>query len=316
MLDLMRRTVALAEACVSTKQPQQQACSQSAPATNGCALRPDSYCRSHGENSCSNGAAEEAVRGCGREAFVSACNAALIVDPLTGETIAEALDGASTHPLHHAVMLAVAAAAERDLRLWPLHPGPAPRSQEDTSGGGSSKEAWNDPSGQDAGSAGAGTSGSLAGQPDRKRQRVSQDAGRAARSHADITPTSAVPGDRQAGEAPEGQLPSTEGLEGSGEPCMGEAAEGPASTGASEENYKYGASNGAAAEGKPYLCTGYDCYTVREPCAMCAMVLVHSRIRRVVYCVLDEQFGALGGCFRLHGQRSLNHHYQVYRCQL
>ena len=64
---------------------------------------------------------------------------------------------------------------------------------------------------------------------------------------------------------------------------------------------------------KPYLCTGYDCYTVHEPCAMCAMALVHSRIRRVIYCVPDLQHGALGGSFRLHGQKSLNHHYQVYR---
>jgi len=42
------------------------------------------------------------------------------------------------------------------------------------------------------------------------------------------------------------------------------------------------------------------------------MALVHSRLRRVVYCVPNERWGALGGAFRLHGQRSLNHHYQVY----
>ena len=63
---------------------------------------------------------------------------------------------------------------------------------------------------------------------------------------------------------------------------------------------------------KPYLCTGYDCYLVREPCAMCAMALVHSRVRRVVYAETDPEWGALGGSFRLHGQRSLNHHYTVY----
>jgi len=69
----------------------------------------------------------------------------------------------------------------------------------------------------------------------------------------------------------------------------------------------------SAAGGKPYLCTGYDCYVVREPCAMCAMALVHSRVRRVVYCHPDPVGGALGGALRLHGRRSLNHHYQVYR---
>ena len=63
---------------------------------------------------------------------------------------------------------------------------------------------------------------------------------------------------------------------------------------------------------KPYLCTGFDCFVLREPCTMCAMGLVHSRISRVVYCWQDRQFGALGGKFRLHSQRSLNHHYSVY----
>ena len=63
---------------------------------------------------------------------------------------------------------------------------------------------------------------------------------------------------------------------------------------------------------KPYLCTGFDCYLVREPCVMCAMALVHSRVRRVVYAEADPKWGALGGSLRLHGQRSLNHHYTVY----
>ena len=81
---------------------------------------------------------------------------------------------------------------------------------------------------------------------------------------------------------------------------------------------KQGAEQGAAqdAGSKPYLCTGSDCYVVAEPCAMCAMALVHSRVRRVVFCEPDPARGALGGRFRLHGCRSLNHHYQVYRCRL
>ncbi|GAB0496337.1 hypothetical protein MMPV_007649 [Pyropia vietnamensis] len=32
-----------------------------------------------------------------------------------------------------------------------------------------------------------------------------------------------------------------------------------------------------------YMLTGLDVYTTREPCALCAMACVHSRIRRVVY---------------------------------
>lgn len=63
---------------------------------------------------------------------------------------------------------------------------------------------------------------------------------------------------------------------------------------------------------KPYLCTGFDCYVVREPCVMCAMALVHSRVQRVIYAEADPEHGALGGSLKLHGQQSLNHHYSVY----
>ena len=38
---------------------------------------------------------------------------------LAGEVIAQAVDDQQGHPLRHVVMRAVAAAAERDLRLWP-----------------------------------------------------------------------------------------------------------------------------------------------------------------------------------------------------
>lgn len=64
----------------------------------------------------------------------------------------------------------------------------------------------------------------------------------------------------------------------------------------------------------PYLCTGYDCYVFREPCAMCAMALVHSRLRRIVFCEGDESSGMLGGSgVRLHSLKSLNHHFVVYQ---
>ena len=69
-----------------------------------------------------------------------------------------------------------------------------------------------------------------------------------------------------------------------------------------------------ASLGRPYLCTGYDAYCAREPCVMCAMALVHSRVRRVVYGAPNTAAGALGGhCAPpLHGERTLNHRYDVF----
>ena len=64
----------------------------------------------------------------------------------------------------------------------------------------------------------------------------------------------------------------------------------------------------------PYLCTGYDCYVFQEPCAMCAMAMVHSRLRRVIFCHGDSTSGMLGGSgTRLHSLKSLNHHFVVYQ---
>lgn len=64
-----------------------------------------------------------------------------------------------------------------------------------------------------------------------------------------------------------------------------------------------------------YLCTGYDFYLTDEPCLMCAMAMVHSRVRRIFFRRDNERNGALGGGnqLKLHGVKELNHHYQVFR---
>ncbi|KAG1326956.1 tRNA-specific adenosine deaminase TAD3 [Cocos nucifera] len=64
---------------------------------------------------------------------------------------------------------------------------------------------------------------------------------------------------------------------------------------------------------QPYLCTGFDIYLVWEPCTMCAMALVHQRIRRIFYTFPNPNAGALGSVYRLQGEKSLNHHYSVFR---
>ncbi|KAF6163920.1 hypothetical protein GIB67_024775 [Kingdonia uniflora] len=76
-------------------------------------------------------------------------------------------------------------------------------------------------------------------------------------------------------------------------------------------------SNGLHSEvSRPYLCTGFDIYLVWEPCAMCAMSLVHQRFRRIFYAFPNPNCGALGSTQRLQGEKSLNHHYAVFRVLL
>ncbi|KAJ4952833.1 hypothetical protein NE237_029665 [Protea cynaroides] len=67
---------------------------------------------------------------------------------------------------------------------------------------------------------------------------------------------------------------------------------------------------------RPYLCTGFDIYLVWEPCTMCAMALVHQRIRRIFYAFPNPNAGALGSVYRLQGEKSLNHHYAVFKVLL
>ncbi len=61
-----------------------------------------------------------------------------------------------------------------------------------------------------------------------------------------------------------------------------------------------------------YLCTGLDAYLWREPCLMCAMALVHSRIRRVFF-RRSSPGGGLCSAAKLHTIKSLNHLFEVYQ---
>lgn len=72
------------------------------------------------------------------------------------------------------------------------------------------------------------------------------------------------------------------------------------------------ATDGAHPAGN-YLCAGCTAVLTVEPCAMCAMALLHSRIGRVVYAVADPVAGALGSQYRLHTHRQLNHRFDVHR---
>ena len=63
-----------------------------------------------------------------------------------------------------------------------------------------------------------------------------------------------------------------------------------------------------------YYAQGYDVYTTYEPCTMCAMALVHSRIRRLVFWKGMEKTGAkeVGWMTGDEGEDALNHRYMVF----
>lgn len=69
--------------------------------------------------------------------------------------------------------------------------------------------------------------------------------------------------------------------------------------------------------GKGYICTSYDAYVSREPCLMCGMALLHSRIQRIFLvenskisasCPKDEPFSRM----KLHVNEMLNHRFEVW----
>ena len=51
-----------------------------------------------------------------------------------------------------------------------------------------------------------------------------------------------------------------------------------------------------------------ELFVTLEPCAMCAMALLHARFRRVVFAAPDPKTGAAGGVVDLFAERQLNHH--------
>ncbi|KAL7075564.1 hypothetical protein ACQ4LE_005185 [Meloidogyne hapla] len=62
-----------------------------------------------------------------------------------------------------------------------------------------------------------------------------------------------------------------------------------------------------------YLATGYDAILFKEPCTMCAMALVHCRVKRIFFGLENKNSGALITKWRLQESNSLNHHFEVFQ---
>ncbi|KAG5449169.1 adenosine deaminase, tRNA-specific 3 [Clonorchis sinensis] len=61
-----------------------------------------------------------------------------------------------------------------------------------------------------------------------------------------------------------------------------------------------------------YLCTGLDAYVSMEPCTMCSMALVHSRIGRVFCNSRLPNMGGFTNRTRVHVEKRLNHRFNVF----
>jgi len=57
--------------------------------------------------------------------------------------------------------------------------------------------------------------------------------------------------------------------------------------------------------------TDCDLYVTKEPCAMCAGAVVHTRVRRVIFGCADPSAGAAGSAMNILRMQSLNH-----RCEI
>jgi tRNA(adenine34) deaminase len=60
-----------------------------------------------------------------------------------------------------------------------------------------------------------------------------------------------------------------------------------------------------------YRLPDLELYVTLEPCAMCAMAMMHARIKRVVFAAPDPKTGAAGSVLDLFADKALNHHTAV-----
>ena len=61
-----------------------------------------------------------------------------------------------------------------------------------------------------------------------------------------------------------------------------------------------------------YRLTGTTLYVTLEPCPMCAMAIVHARVRRLVFGAWDPRAGAAGSVTDIFALPGLNHRVDVF----
>lgn len=69
-------------------------------------------------------------------------------------------------------------------------------------------------------------------------------------------------------------------------------------------------------ENNSYLCNDLDVYSYYEPCIMCAMAMVHSRVGRLFYIDDNNDFGGIKSQVQIHCCQKLNHRYRAFKLQI
>jgi tRNA(adenine34) deaminase len=68
----------------------------------------------------------------------------------------------------------------------------------------------------------------------------------------------------------------------------------------------------ACAHFKNERLTGCSLFVTKEPCAMCAGAIIHSRIEKVFIGARDDKYGACGTVFNILGNKEFNHVPEIF----
>lgn len=71
--------------------------------------------------------------------------------------------------------------------------------------------------------------------------------------------------------------------------------------------------SGNVENGAHYLLTSLSLFITHEPCIMCSMALLHSRVKEVFYLIPMAKTGGCGGIACLPNLEGVNHRFAIYR---